>query len=111
MLIHDNNHITIDGSTNLSTLDNQTASFQSKGWEIIEVKGDGNDLDSIYNGLQKAIYIKNSPVFLSIETCIGYGSPNKAGSEKSHGSPLGAEEIALTKKNLNLDPESKISNS
>ena len=107
MLIHDNNHITIDGSTNLSTIDNQTASFQSKGWEIIEVKGDGNDLDSIYNGLQKAIYIKNSPVFLSIETCIGYGSPNKAGSEKSHGSPLGAEEIVLTKKNLNLDPESK----
>ena len=107
VLIHDNNHITIDGSTNLSTIDNQTASFQSKGWEIIEVKGDGNDLDSIYNGLQKAIYIKNSPVFLSIETCIGYGSPNKAGSEKSHGSPLGAEEIVLTKKNLNLDPESK----
>ena len=55
--------------------------------------------------MQKAIAVKNAPVFLSVETCIGYGSPNKAGSEKSHGSPLGAEEIALTKKQLNLDPE------
>ena len=105
ILIHDNNHITIDGSTNISTIDNQKAYFQSKGWQTIEIKGDGNDLDSIHQGLQKAIAVKNAPVFLSVETCIGYGSPNKAGSEKSHGSPLGAEEIALTKKQLNLDPE------
>ncbi len=107
VLIHDNNHITIDGSTAISTNDNQIQFFQSKGWETIEVKGDGNDLDAIFSGLQKAINIKNAPVFLSIETCIGYGSPNKAGSEKSHGSPLGESELALTKKKLNLDPEKK----
>lgn len=102
ILIHDNNHITIDGNINLSSCDDQIASFQAKNWHTIKVQGDGNDLSAIFNAFQEAIGINNKPVFLSIETCIGYGSPSKAGSEKSHGAPLGEQEILLAKEKLQL---------
>ena len=102
ILIHDNNHITIDGNISLSSCDDQISIFQAKGWHTIQIKGDGNDLSAIFDAFQEAISVSGKPVFLSIETCIGYGSPNKAGSEKSHGSPLGAEEVALVKEKLHI---------
>ena len=107
ILIHDNNHITIDGDITLSSCDDQIAYFRSKNWHTIELKGDGNDLEAIFEVLQGAINLQKKPVFLSLETCIGYGSPHKAGSEKAHGSPLGEEEIILTKKKLNLKEKRK----
>ena len=103
ILIHDNNHITIDGSTNISCSDDQLAYFRSKNWETIAVKGDGNDLNKIFTAFQKAVSSKTKPVFLSIESCIGYGSPNKVNSAKAHGSPLGKEELKATKQNLKLN--------
>ena len=102
ILIHDNNQITIDGDISLSSSDDQLAIFQAKGWHTLQVKGDGNNLSNIFKTLKEAVSLKHKPVFLSIQTCIGYGSPNKAGSEKSHGSPLGKEEIVLVKEKLQL---------
>ena len=102
ILIHDNNHITIDGSINLSSSEDKIATFKAQGWHTLKVIGDGNDLVAIFTAFKKAIDLKKKPIFLSIETCIGYGSPNKAGSEKSHGSPLGEQEILATKKYLKL---------
>lgn len=102
ILIHDNNHITIDGNISLSSCEDKITTFQAQGWHTIKIAGDGNQLEEIFDAFQKATEIQDKPVFLSIETCIGYGSPNKAGSEKSHGSPLGEQEVLATKEHLQL---------
>ena len=95
-LIYDDNGITIDGHTHLAFSENVVERFEAYGWNTVRVT-DGNDLD----GMAKAIAAarkSDKPTFIALKTVIGYGSPNKADTHGVHGSPLGADEIKLTKK-------------
>lgn len=95
----DNNEISIDGSTSLSTSTNQIKRFQAAGWNTLEVNG--HNYDEIAKAITTAHNSKeDKPYLIACKTTIGFGSPNLAGSEKTHGLPLGEEEIAKTKENL-----------
>ncbi len=97
--IFDDNRITIEGSTDLSTSTDQAKRFEAYGWHVVHVH-DGNDLEAIDLAIREAKAETERPSFIVLRTTIAYGSPGKAGSASSHGSPLGAEEIEATKKNL-----------
>ena len=97
IVLWDNNGISIDGSTNLATSINQLERFKSCQWDVQSI--DGHDFVSI----EKAIFNAQQsslPSLISCKTKIGYGSPNKENTSKAHGSPLGDEEIELTRKQL-----------
>lgn len=98
ILLWDDNAISIDGNINLATSENTKMRFAACDWEVIEI--DGHDFEQITNALLKAQNC-TKPVLIACKTIIAYGSPNKAGSEKSHGSPLGEDEIAKVRQNLN----------
>lgn len=93
----DDNDITIDGRVSLSDSTDQMARFAASGWNTIAV--DGHDQDAIANAIELAKK-SDKPTMLACKTIIGFGSPHKADSSKAHGSPLGAEEIAETRKAL-----------
>ena len=98
----DDNNISIDGPVTLSDNTNQPARFAASGWNTISV--DGHDQDAIAKAIETA-QISDKPTFIACKTTIGFGSPNKAGTNKVHGSPLGAEEIAATRKALGWPAE------
>ncbi|WP_172124129.1 MULTISPECIES: transketolase [unclassified Devosia] len=100
VLIWDNNGITIDGKVSNADSTDQLARFQASGWNTVAV--DGHDQDAIEAALRDA---RNSdkPTMIAAKTTIGFGAPKKAGSEKVHGSPLGAEELAGAKAALGID--------
>jgi len=97
IIFFDNNKISIDGPTSLSISDNYKKRFESYGWNYLEVNGHNHR--QISNAIKKASKSKK-PNIISCKTVIGFGSPNKSGKSSSHGSPLGAEEIALVRKKL-----------
>ena len=100
IVLWDNNGITIDGSTNLSTSTNQIARFEANGWKTTEI--DGHDYEQIEQALNEA-QKSDKPVFIACKTLIGYGAPTKAGKTSVHGAPLGAEELAGLRKSLNWE--------
>jgi transketolase len=87
----DDNHICIDGDTALTTSDDQAARFAASGWNTLKV--DGHDQSAIAKAIEAA-QKSDKPTMIACRTTIGYGAPTKAGSEKTHGAPLGAEELA-----------------
>lgn len=93
----DNNDITIDGRVSLSDSTDQIARFTASGWNTIAV--DGHNQDEIAKAIEQA-KASDKPTMIACKTIIGFGSPHKADSSKSHGSPLGAVEIAETRKAL-----------
>ena len=97
ILLFDNNSISIDGPTNLAVSDDHKKRFNSYGWDYLEING--HKEKEIFKALKKA-QVSKKPIAISCKTVIGYGSPNKAGKESSHGSPLGEEEIKLVRKKL-----------
>jgi transketolase len=103
---YDDNHITIDGSTDLAFTENRTARFAAYGWHVQQVD-DGNDLSAIERAIQAAQEAKDHPSLIAVRTHIGYGSPNKQDTAAAHGEPLGPEELKLTKERLGrpLEPE------
>ena len=103
---YDDNHITIDGSTDLAFTENRTARFAAYGWHVQQVD-DGNDLAAIEKAIRAAQEVKDHPSLIAVRTHIGYGSPNKQDKASAHGEPLGPEELKLTKENLGwpLEPE------
>jgi len=103
IVFYDSNDITIDGETELSFSDDTEKRFESYHWDVQKING--HDNDEVLQSIQKAQTITNKPSLIICRTIIGYGSPNKAGSEDSHGSPLGTEEAKLTKENLGISPE------
>jgi len=105
IVLYDDNHISIDGSTDLAFSENRMKRFNSYGWHTQEV-ADGNDTDSVARALAIARENLDQPSIIAARTHIGFGSPNKQDTADSHGSPLGQEEIALTRKNLKWPPES-----
>jgi transketolase len=102
IVIFDDNKISIDGSTRLTTSEDHLAKFASLGWNVDSI--DGHDFEAIAKSLAQAQY-SDKPYFIACNTIIGKGSVNKAGSESCHGSPLGAEEIKLLKQNLGVQDE------
>ena len=97
ILLFDDNGISIDGPTSLSTSTNQQARFEASGWDVSYV--DGHDPVAIADAIAKAKK-SDRPSLIACKTLIGCGAPNKQGSAAAHGSPLGTEEVALARKNL-----------
>jgi transketolase len=95
--IYDNNHITIEGDTDLAFTEDVAKRFQGLGWHTIEVD-DANDLDRLGAAFESFAKNSDSPTIIVLRSIIGFGAPNKANTHGAHGSPLGAEEIELTKK-------------
>ncbi|MDQ7079661.1 MAG: transketolase [Paracoccaceae bacterium] len=100
ILLWDDNGITIDGSTDISTSTDQLARFAAAGWHVARV--DGHDNDAIAGAIEDA-RADNRPSLIACKTIIGFGAPNKQGTSATHGAPLGDEEIAAARKQLGWD--------
>ncbi len=98
----DDNNISIDGDTKNWFTDDVAKRFESYQWHVIP-KVDGFDQDAIKAAIIEAKNVTDKPTLICCQTVIGHGSPNKAGKSSSHGSPLGDDEVALTRKELNWD--------
>ncbi len=94
----DDNSITIDGSTNVSTSTNQLARFEAAGWQVVSC--DGHNQEEIANAIKQSHQDKSRPTLIACKTIIGFGAPNKQNSSAVHGAPLGAEEIIAARKAL-----------
>jgi transketolase len=99
-VLWDDNRITIDGAVDLSSSEDIPARYAATGWHV--VKCDGHDFDDIKRAMAEAV-ADPRPSLIACHTIIGYGAPNKQGSSKVHGSPLGDEEIAATRQQLGWD--------
>jgi len=95
--IYDNNHITIEGSTNIAFTEDIEARFIGYGWNVLRV-GDANDIDRIEHALDVFRKEKGRPTFIVLDSHIGYGSPHKQDTSAAHGEPLGDDEIRLCKR-------------
>lgn len=94
--LYDSNDITLDGEAHMTFSEDIATRYQAWNWHVLEVK-DGNDVEAISSAIETAKGVIDKPSIIIIKTIIGYGSPNKAGTSKAHGSPLGPDEIKKTK--------------
>ena len=94
IVLWDDNEISIDGKTEIATSTNQLARFKASGWQVVRV--DGHDIDAVSAAIETAKKSRK-PSLIACKTTIGFGSPNLAGSHKTHGAPLGADEIQATR--------------
>ncbi|MFD0671757.1 transketolase [Cohnella sp. GCM10027633] len=109
IVLYDSNDISLDGELNMSFSENVQGRFEACGWQYLRVD-DQNDVDAIAGAIAAAKRESGKPTLIEIKTTIGYGSPNKAGKGGhggTHGSPLGKEELRLTKEALGwpLEPD------
>jgi transketolase len=95
--IYDNNHITIDGRTEITYTDDVAARFQGYGWHVMRV-GDANDRDAIASAFDAFLAEERRPTLIVVDSHIGYGSPHKQDTAAAHGEPLGDEEVRATKR-------------
>jgi transketolase len=102
--LYDDNHISIDGPTELAFTEDRAARFAAYGWHVQKV--DGNDVEAVDKAIQAA-KADPRPSLIVCRTTIGFGAPNKAGTAKAHGEPLGEEELKLAKENLDWPVEPK----
>jgi transketolase len=104
--LYDDNRVSLSATTNITYTEDRVKHFESCGWQTIVVEN-GNDLKAIERAILAAQAENNRPSLILLHTNLGYGSPNKQDSPEAHGAPLGAEEVNLTKKNLNWPEEPK----
>ena len=107
-VIYDDNRISIEGDTHVAFTEDVSARYRAYGWEVIEVAALSNgdvDLVSLDKAMDAAARNLKQPSLIRLKTVIAWPAPNARGTSKSHGSALGAEEIAATKKELGLNPE------
>src|SRR5690349_1284849 len=95
--IYDNNHITIEGNTNLTFTEDVGMRFQAYGWSVVRLH-DANDTEHIEATLIERVKTQGRPTLIILDSHIGYGSPHKQDSAEAHGEPLGEEEVRLTKR-------------
>src|SRR5260370_3653047 len=95
--IYDNNHITIEGHTNITFTEDVAARFLAYGWNVLRV-GDANDTERIEHALDVFRKEKGRPTFIVLDSHIGYGAPHKQDTPEAHGEPLGEEEVRLAKR-------------
>ncbi|NJL61117.1 MAG: transketolase [Methylacidiphilales bacterium] len=98
--LYDDNHISIDGSTDVAFTEDVSQRFEAYGWHVLHVKDGNNDLAAIEKAIADAKAVTDKPTMIKVTTTIGYGSPNKQNTAGIHGAALGADEIALTRSNL-----------
>jgi transketolase len=105
IVIYDDNHISIDGPTELSFTEDTAKRYKAYGWNVIEVPGDGNDMVTFEKVLKRAKRTKDKPTIIKLRTHIAFGAPTKHDTAEAHGAPLGDDEIKATKKAFGWDPE------
>jgi len=103
--VYDDNHISIDGPTELALNDNAGERFEAYGWHVEHLGEAANDVDALEAGIRGAMAVEDKPSLLILRSHIGYPSPKFTDSEKAHGDPLGADEIRVTKAILGLPPD------
>lgn len=102
IVLYDSNNISIEGNTDIAFREDVGKRFEAYGWQVLKVD-DGNDIDAIYDSLEKAKRDLSKPSLIIVKTQIGYGCPDKQGKASVHGEPLGEECLAATKKFLGLE--------
>ena len=102
--LYDDNHITIEGNTNVTFDEDLAQRFETYGWHV-QVLADGNDLDALSAAIKNAQKETHRPSLIKVRTHIGYGSPNKEDTAAAHGAPLGEAEVKLVKENFGFDPD------
>ncbi|MBS1148680.1 MAG: transketolase, partial [Myxococcaceae bacterium] len=105
--LYDANDVTLDGPADIAFSEDVEARYRSYGWHVQTVAKGDSDLEGIDQAITAARADTLRPSLIVVKSTIGFGSPSKAGKASSHGSPLGHDEIALTKKALGWDPEKK----
>ena len=103
VVLYDDNHIQLDGPTSMAWSEDVPKRFEAYGWHTQRVE-DGNDLAAIEAAIEAA-RADDRPSLIAVRTHIGFGSPNKQDSQKAHGSPLGPDEVRLTKEAYGWDPD------
>ncbi|NLY20492.1 MAG: transketolase [Tissierellia bacterium] len=103
IVLYDSNSISIEGNTDIAFTEDIVKRFEGFNWQVIEVE-DGNDIAKISEAIEKAKLEMNKPTLIKITTVIGYGSP-KANQAASHGSPLGDDNLTITRNELNWNYE------
>ncbi len=98
IVLFDDNGISIDGPTSLSTSEDHKKRFAAAGWHVLSV--DGHDAEAVTRAIRKARNVTDKPSLIACKTMIGYGAPTKAGTAATHGSPLGKDEIAGAREKL-----------
>jgi transketolase len=98
--LYDDNHISIDGSTEVAFTEDVSKRFEAYGWHVLHVPDGNEDLAGIAKAIEQAKAVTDKPTMIKVTTIIGYGSPNKSNSAGIHGAALGDAEIKLTRENL-----------
>ncbi|MCH2118878.1 MAG: transketolase [Pirellulales bacterium] len=104
--LYDDNHITIEGDTDLAFSENVGERFEGLGWNVVKV-ADANDLVALQAGIENFKACCDKPTLIIVKSIIGYGAPNKQDTHGAHGAPLGWDEIALAKENYGLPTDQK----
>lgn len=102
--LYDDNHISIEGSTDIAFNEDVSKRFEAYGWQV-QFVDDVNDVHALQLALINARAETQKPSLIRVRSLIAYGSPNKSGTAGSHGSPLGPDEVKLVKKFFGFDPE------
>jgi len=105
VVVYDDNHITIDGETELTLTDDAAARFRSYGWDVDEVGEIANDCDALEAALRRGMAVDDKPTLIVLRSHIGYPSPKFTDTEAAHGNPFGDDEIRVTKGILGIPPE------
>ncbi len=98
--LYDDNHISIDGSTDIAFTEDVSKRFEAYGWHVLHVPNGNTDLEGIAKAIAEAKAVTDRPSMIKVTTTIGYGSPNKANTAGVHGAALGADEVKLTREQL-----------
>ena len=98
--LYDDNHISIDGSTDIAFTEDVSKRFEAYGWHVLHVENGNTDLEAIEKAIDEAKAVTDKPTMIKVTTTIGYGSPNMADTAGVHGAPLGGDEIKLTRETL-----------
>jgi transketolase len=98
--LYDANQVTLDGPASVCFTEDVGARYAAYGWQVLHVDNGNTDLDAIDDAIEAGLAEVTRPTLVIVKTTLGFGSPNKGGTSEAHGSPLGVEEVALTKKAL-----------
>ncbi len=103
--LYDDNHISIEGSTDLAFTEDVGKRYEAYGWHVLVVEDGNTNIDAIHQAIETAKSVTDKPTMIKIRTTIGYGSPNKADSYEAHGAALGAAEVQATRESLGWNYE------
>src|SRR5690349_12839900 len=105
VVVYDDNHVTIDGHTELALDDDAPARFEAYGWHVDRVGEIANDVDALEAAIRRAMAVEGKPAMIILRSHIGYPSPKVTDTAKAHGDPLGVDEITITKGILGIPDE------